>query len=182
MNRIPFKDKTCEQCGTRFNRTIQKSDREEGSADFRKRRFCSRQCFYDFHRGARHAGYKPGGTITVWGYVRSVDPEGSGRRGHLHRIMMEKKLRRRLKSNEHVHHRDGNPLNNDLDNLELIGASAHARIHGAERRANITHCPSGHKYTVENTYIGPNNKRKCRTCHRHRQREYKRRKKECRVL
>lgn len=29
----------------------------------------------------------------------------------------------------HVHHRDGNTLNNDLANLELIGATEHLRLH-----------------------------------------------------
>ena len=27
-----------------------------------------------------------------------------------------------------------------------------------------THCPSGHEYTKENTYISPSNRRQCRTC------------------
>lgn len=41
--------------------------------------------------------------------------------------------------------------------------------HGTE-----THCPSGHKYTQDNTYIwGRRKMRTCRTCHRERQRLYR---------
>ena len=29
-----------------------------------------------------------------------------------------------------------------------------------------THCPAGHTYDAENTYVTPNGKRNCRTCHR----------------
>jgi hypothetical protein len=33
-------------------------------------------------------------------------------------------------------------------------------------RARKTHCPQGHEYTPENTYIKPNGGQRCRTCHR----------------
>lgn len=36
-----------------------------------------------------------------------------------HRYNMEQKLNRKLYPNENVHHKDGNKLNNDIDNLEL---------------------------------------------------------------
>ncbi len=34
--------------------------------------------------------------------------------------------------------------------------------------ANKTHCPQGHEYTKENTYLRPNNSRECRTCRKER--------------
>lgn len=37
-----------------------------------------------------------------------------------------------------------------------------------------THCPRGHGYDPENTYIGKNGSRSCRTCHRDYQRERQR--------
>lgn len=37
-----------------------------------------------------------------------------------------------------------------------------------------THCPSNHKYTKENTLIGKDGKRRCRTCRRDRNRDYMR--------
>ena len=37
-----------------------------------------------------------------------------------------------------------------------------------------THCPYGHEYTTENTYIGPRGEQDCRTCRRLRMREKRR--------
>lgn len=34
----------------------------------------------------------------------------------------------------HIHHRDGNPLNNDLDNLECVDPRTHTRLHIDEDR------------------------------------------------
>ena len=36
------------------------------------------------------------------------------------RILMEKKLGRPLDPKEQVHHKDGSPLNNNLENLEVL--------------------------------------------------------------
>ncbi|MDX3315184.1 HNH endonuclease signature motif containing protein [Streptomyces sp. ME08-AFT2] len=41
------------------------------------------------------------------------------------------------------------------------------------RRARLTHCPQGHPYSKANTYVTSRNERKCRACHRIRQRAYK---------
>lgn len=41
--------------------------------------------------------------------------------------------------------------------------------------ANITHCPAGHEYTPENTYISPAGGRNCRACTRIKNREAQRR-------
>lgn len=46
-----------------------------------------------------------------------------------HRYIMEQFLGRKLKSNEIVHHIDGNKRNNNLSNLEILTRSEHARLH-----------------------------------------------------
>lgn len=46
-----------------------------------------------------------------------------------HRLVMEKKLGRKLKPTEIVHHKDGNKLNNDIDNLVLTTRSSHINEH-----------------------------------------------------
>lgn len=47
-----------------------------------------------------------------------------------HRDVMQKHLGRELLSSEIVHHIDGNKLNNELSNLELVSRIEHARHHG----------------------------------------------------
>jgi len=46
-----------------------------------------------------------------------------------HRWLMEQHLGRALLATEHVHHRDGNPLNNELSNLEVLNAREHMLLH-----------------------------------------------------
>ena len=49
---------------------------------------------------------------------------------HAHRVAMERKLGRKLKPGEIVHHIDGDKRNNDPDNLMLFPSQAeHARYH-----------------------------------------------------
>jgi hypothetical protein len=47
---------------------------------------------------------------------------------------MERLLGRPLAANEHVHHIDKNPLNNDLRNLVVLEKQKHERLHGDERQ------------------------------------------------
>ena len=50
-----------------------------------------------------------------------------------HRLKMEEKLGRLLKSNELVHHKDENKLNNDDENLELKSRGDHTKHHHKEK-------------------------------------------------
>jgi len=47
----------------------------------------------------------------------------------LHRVLVENKLGRPLRSNEVVHHKDENPMNNRVSNLEAQTRSDHSRHH-----------------------------------------------------
>lgn len=51
-----------------------------------------------------------------------------------HRLVMEAHLGRKLDTKEHVHHKNGDGLDNRLDNLEVLMASEHAREHWDERK------------------------------------------------
>ena len=50
----------------------------------------------------------------------------------LHRHIASIKVGRWLSTDEHVHHIDGNKLNNDIDNLEVLSCSEHAKRHKGE--------------------------------------------------
>lgn len=68
-----------------------------------------------------------GWRITSQGYVEYTIGEHAGRRVHC--VIMERRIGRRLLSDEIVHHIDGDKQNNDESNLALMTMSAHARIH-----------------------------------------------------
>lgn len=50
------------------------------------------------------------------------------------KYLMEQHLGRCLSDDEQVHHKDGNPLNNDIDNLEVISFEEHLKKHAEENR------------------------------------------------
>ena len=52
------------------------------------------------------------------GYLRFIDTNKL-----VHRWVMEKTIGRKLMPNEIIHHRDGNKLNNSINNLELFNKS-----------------------------------------------------------
>lgn len=55
-----------------------------------------------------------------------------------HRLKMAEKLGRPLLRREHVHHRDGNPSNNDIDNLMLMSSAAeHVRFEHQQRQKRL---------------------------------------------
>lgn len=89
--------------------------------------------------GDKHQFWK-GGTILVKGYRYIYSPDHPNRtRGSYvseHRLVMEAKLGRYLERSEVVHHRDGDPLNNHPDNLEVF------RTNGEHLRHELTgRCP-----------------------------------------
>lgn len=68
------------------------------------------------------------------GYLYFIDKEhplaiGKALYVYYHRHVASLKLGRWLTSNEHVHHLDENRVNNNPDNLDVMSASEHAKVH-----------------------------------------------------
>lgn len=52
---------------------------------------------------------------------------------HEHRVIAENEIGRKLKTDEHVHHIDGNKHNNSKENLIVLSAAEHAKLHMMEK-------------------------------------------------
>ena len=50
-----------------------------------------------------------------------------------HRLVVSEYLNRKLKITEHVHHKNGNKLDNSLDNLRVMLKESHMGLHKIER-------------------------------------------------
>lgn len=95
----------CEQCGKEFRRAVIESTRRN-----RRMHWCCRRCY------------------VTWKYERLKSYPKIGLR-HAHRVVVEQKLKRQLRSDEIVHHRDENKKNYNISNLQLTTRADHARYH-----------------------------------------------------
>lgn len=86
----------------------------------------------DFFTGPNTECWKGGRTIHR-GYYEIMEKEhpkaDSSGYVYEHRSVMEKRLGRRLLRSEVVHHIDFNKLNNNIDNLLLMGRGEHGNYH-----------------------------------------------------
>lgn len=85
-----------------------------------------------------------------------------GKTKQKHRHVVEQHLGRRLRRNETVHHKDGEPHRCDIDNLEVMSAKKHRQHHADERLVypRTKHCEiCGVRYTPHAT-----KRKRQRTC------------------
>ena len=110
-------------------------------------KYKSGYCWKHYHRVKMHGcadTVKIGGHILTQGdycplYIarrRKADYWGTkveGKNLLVHRLIASIILGRPLDTNEQVHHKDGNGLNNSLDNLEIMSASDHSVLSNKRR-------------------------------------------------
>ena len=127
---MPIIPGVCRECQTEFRRNVSPSTVARGHGHF-----CSTACSTKFHRrGKVSNNWRGGRNIIKSGYVKVYLPGNPHARpdGYAleHRIVLAGMLGRPLGRREVVHHRDGNPSNNDPANLELLASqSEHMRLH-----------------------------------------------------
>lgn len=134
----------CNVCGADFVTYPSKIARGRG-------KYCSRSCSMPVTNKAlkkagevtrfvegQEAHNKQGYTYTIARkggnkYRLILKPEHplANKRGYVreHRLVMSEHLGRPLSDDEVVHHIDENPMNNSIDNLELMSGADHRRIH-----------------------------------------------------
>lgn len=85
----------------------------------------------------KHPSWKGGRRINSSGYVEIRMPKHHRARGNgyvfEHILVAENMLGRKLESWEQVHHKDQNKENNHPDNLEILSASEHTKLHSIDR-------------------------------------------------
>lgn len=111
----------CDNCGKEFVRNVQG----------RMFTFCSQDCSKTYMMMERSPAFKNGRTVDGNGYV-SVSV-GRKKRKYEHRMVMESHINRKLETNEVVHHKNGNKLDNRIENLVIMYKCAHDRHHTTER-------------------------------------------------
>lgn len=85
--------------------------------------------------GEKSAHWKGGKTISSQGYVLVTTKDG--KQVLEHRLVMEKKLKRKLRNDEHVHHINQIKTDNRIKNLQRLTASEHSKLHNHKKRALI---------------------------------------------
>lgn len=107
-----------------------------------------------------------------WLWTGGIDKDGYGKIGinartyKVHRVAYIEFIG--LPSNNVLHKR-GCPNKHCFNPDHLYDGTHSENAKDYYAKLNITHCPHGHEYTPENTYINPKGVRVCRECNRNNQ-------------
>ena len=130
----------CEQCGAIFFERKYKTKGKKGGSG---RHFCSQSCAstatvrdqdlshlaaYRFTKGHKPHNDKGGHRHSAGYWVLN---DGSYK-ALAHRKIMERHLGRMLRKDEVVHHINGNPLDNRIENLQVMTQPEHVKLHWQE--------------------------------------------------
>jgi hypothetical protein len=126
----PDRIRVCKNCGNQF---------EAGSEKKKKGMICSRACYNEWIGKHGRTHRSPIGHVTSARQTgRKYVKLGEGKYVLEHRFVMEQYLGRKLLSSEVIHHRNGNPSDNRLDNLLVVSQSEHVRIHKEAEKIGLS--------------------------------------------
>lgn len=109
--------------------------------------------------GANHHNFKGGYIHNTLGY--KIVSLGTDKKGYEHRVIVEERLGRKLRSDEVIHHINGDKADNRIENLAILSQSRHMEIHQNQNRK--PYCPHGHLFAETGAYYYKGT-RKCRQC------------------
>jgi endogenous inhibitor of DNA gyrase (YacG/DUF329 family) len=122
---------TCASCGATVNKY---------PSQIRERNFCSRAClgvYRSTHLVGEKAAHWKGGEKKDRNRTLIYKPDhpNADSRGYVYRyrLVAEEMLGRFLERWEIVHHRDGDPGNDEPDNLVVTSQSEHCRVYDARK-------------------------------------------------
>lgn len=107
---------------------------------------CSRSCFASERTGKKNSNWRGGnGKIDTGGYKEIYLPSHPRSIKGLvreHIVIAEGKIGKQIPRGYHVHHKDGDPSNNNPDNLEVFdGQRGHKLRHAYNRIRAVGGCP-----------------------------------------
>jgi hypothetical protein len=184
MSDAPIADsrvKTCQQCGSQFNRK-----RDLSHADWDSQKFCGHRCYTDSLKKTtdvmtlvlQKSIPEPNSGCWLWELATYESGYGAlavgARQGHAHRfayeavfgpvpsgLVLDHLCRTRCCCNPH--------------HLEAVTQSINLlRSPLMDRKSHLTHCKRGHAFTPENTRIRSDGSRACRACARENTQKYRR--------
>ena len=114
--RQPRETRYCAYCGKPMERKMHSNGRLQCWTHYNKQKYCNRDCMKASFRSNPKTGKS---WMTVHYHARNLLPEGSCELCGSNR-------------NVDVHHKDGNPQNNNINNLQRLCRSCHSKIHRAK--------------------------------------------------
>lgn len=122
--------------------------------------------------------FKPS-KMDAWGHLGvKLRRDGVVKSRYVHQLVLEAFVGPRPDGAVACHWNDV-PDDNRLSNLRWdtpAGNRADIIRNGRDPGLRKTHCPHGHAYTPENTYVSPDRRRYCRTCQRRHYKNYREKK------